>query len=82
MINRQPFKKFTIVKHAGKTWEKYWRYDPKLGTSIEINYTLSSIEKICNIKESYKDLNEAKKACELINKVNPIGDYAICPIID
>ena len=40
------------------------------------------INKQLNIQETYQDKDIADKDCALLNKRNPVGDYAVCRLLE
>lgn len=74
---------FIIVKNAGViSWRHYFLEDPKAGP---VHPTYSCHEtytgKELGIKPSYEDFIEAEAHCKKLNEVNPVGDYAICQLM-
>ena len=73
---------FDIVKHAISDTQKYYfKTDPQLGVvaSYSCHDTFSGRQS--SIKERYENLDEAEKDCVKINTANPVGTYAVCPLI-
>ncbi len=76
-------KLYVIVKHAGETWAYHFEKDPKTEGATKIHSARwSHSGKIGHLKETYEDLDEAEKDCIRINKINPAGDYAVCPLVE
>ena len=71
---------YVVVKHAGPTWSHYWVADPKDGVCYCNSAHDSFAGEMAELKPSYTDLVEANTASAGANVVNPIGDYAACPI--
>lgn len=74
---------FIIVKHAGSSWEYYFKDDPKEGkvhSSHSAHLTFSG--QCAGIKEKYEDKKEAEKDCNKMNINNPIGDYGVCELLE
>ena len=74
---------YIIVKNAGNSWNYYFLEDPKEGSvhpsySSHDSYTGVNLD----IKPSYEDFDEAQRDCERMNKENPVGDYAVCKLMD
>lgn len=73
---------YTIVKHAAESvWPTYYTGDPSQGVlpSHSCHKTHSALQ--IGVKESYTDLEEAQEDCRKLNVANPVGAYAVCPIL-
>lgn len=76
-------KSYAVVKHAGRHWDFYFVEDPKqtgVDISYSAGYTFSGSNTGC--KPSYTCRQEAQAACDKLNAINPVGDYAVCPVLD
>lgn len=72
---------YVIVKYAKEeVWDWYFDSPPSQGVhksySAHDTYTGQS----CNIQSSYATMHKAEEDCAKMNKKNPIGYYAVCPI--
>lgn len=74
---------YIIVKHGGSSWNHYFMEDPKEGT-VHPSYSThdSHTGMDLAIKPSYEDFDEAQQDCERMNKENPVGDYAVCKLME
>ena len=70
---------YLVVKHAGPTWHHYWVENPQDGVCYcnSVHDTFTGINN--EVKPFYLDYKEAKGVAENLNKVNPVGDYEVCP---
>lgn len=75
---------YIIVKHAGDTWNHYFNEDPHVGNGVHVSHSVAFTHtgKQLNIQETYQDKDIADKDCVLLNKRNPIGDYAVCRLLE
>lgn len=74
---------FTIVKHAAKSvWHAYYETDPKQGVLLSHSSHKTYTGQQIGVKESYTDEVQARKDCQAMNIANPVGGYAVCPIIN
>ncbi len=76
--------KYIIVKHAGNTWEHYFNEDPKSGNGVHISHSAAYTHtgRQLNIQETYLNKDEVDTHCKLINERNPVGDYAVCRLLE
>lgn len=71
-----------IVKHAGDNSKFfYFEDDPKMGCHESYSAYFTPTGKTI-AKQKYDDYEEAQQDCALLNTVNPVGDYAVCPVIE
>jgi len=74
---------YTIVKHAGSTWGEYFSEDPKedvVHPSYSCHKTYTA-EKF-SVKQVYENHSEATEDCKRLNEDNPVGDYAVCKLME
>ena len=73
--------KYVIVKHAA-CWEHYYVDDPNKGVleSHSCHDTPTGLQ--LGIKPVYSVLAEAEIDAKNLNTVNPVGCYAVCPVIE
>lgn len=77
------YNRWIIVKHAGfSSWSKYFMENPNNGCEITASCAGSIHGRRSKIKAVYDDKNEALKDLIVINKSNPNGDYAVCPLLE
>lgn len=75
--------KFIIVKYAQDgAWEHYWEEDPKESgihpwASAHLSYSGQAV----GLKPSYESVEAAQTDLNAINSCNPVGQYALCPIV-
>lgn len=73
---------YTIVKYAGKIYRpNYFKDDPTEGVHISHSCYDSYVGRRLNIQETYESKELANMDCEKLNKENPSGDYAVCPVV-
>lgn len=74
---------FTIVKQASNiNWEYYFSIDPKISGVHESHsafYTHTG--KTILTKSVYDSSSELIKLLQILNSINPSGNYEICPVI-
>lgn len=73
-------KHFVVVKHAGPTWHHYWVANPKDGVCYCNSAHESFTGKESLLEPHYDDWDKANTAAQGANIINPVGDYAACPV--
>ena len=77
--------KYVIVKYAQDcVWNFHFNEDPKLGAHISYSVFNSPTGKECGVKQVYEahERDQAELDLEALNKANPVGTYALCPLIE
>lgn len=77
--------KYVIVKYAqDSVWGHYFLDDPKQGVHLSHSAFDTPTGKDCNVKLSYEsyEQEQALRDLENINAANPVGSYALCPLIE
>ena len=77
--------KVIIVKHAQDcVWNFYFNEDPKLGAHIGYSTYNTPTGEEFGVKKVYEahERNQAELDLEALNKANPVGAYALCPLIE
>lgn len=73
---------FIIVKNAAKeVCNLFFDSDPQLGMHKSFSAHLTYSGKEANLKECYITKEAAEIDLKRINKMNPSGNYAICPLV-
>lgn len=81
--NLAHYDKWIIVKHADFTiWSKYFYRNPATGCEQSFSCAGTVKGKQNNIKGYYTDKNEALKDLLVINRKDPNGKYAVCPMLE
>ena len=74
---------FMVVKHAGNDWASRWHEDPKLGKQhVSHSAAFTHTGKMVDCRETYPTYEEADEMVRQLNKRNPCGDYAVCPVLE
>lgn len=73
--------KWIIVKNATKsTWPFNFPKDPVGGVTADYSEHTTDKGKEAGIAPSYTSVDAAILDCEKINKLDPAGKYAVCPL--
>lgn len=74
---------YIIVKHAGSSWKAHFDKDPKI-SPVHLGYSAaySYSGKSAGVKLSYFNPAKAQADCKKLNASNPVGDYAVCVLLD
>jgi hypothetical protein len=78
MLNQR----YAVVKHAGAGWELYFTINPNLGAHPSFSSHDTHTGKCVGLQSGYEDICSAQIDCDTINKINPPGNYAVCPITE
>lgn len=83
VCNLVHYDKWIIVKYADFTsWAKYFYKNPNVGCDQSFSCSKTIKGKQNNIKGYYTDKNEALKDLTVMNKIDPNGKYAVCPMLE
>ncbi len=77
------YNNWIIVKHADfSEWSKYFQENPATGCSLENSCSTTVLGRKLKIKNFYSNKNDALMALLNINKLDPNGKYAACPLLE